>query len=77
VAVNPKIGELIEYELDQWERLKSLALDSVTSPHSKRAYESALISSLVSLRIPAASLEGCRERLQDTTRRGSAFLIHD
>ena len=36
------MGELIKYELSQWERLKSLALDSVTSPHSKRAYESAL-----------------------------------
>jgi len=36
------MGELIKYELGQWERLKSLALDSVTSPHSKRAYESAL-----------------------------------
>src|SRR5260370_15818809 len=36
------MGELIKYELGQWERLKSLALDSVTSPHSKRAYDSAL-----------------------------------
>src|SRR6266852_2299344 len=36
------MGELIKYELDQWERLKALALDSVTSPHSKRAYGSAL-----------------------------------
>jgi hypothetical protein len=26
------MGELIKYELGQWERLKSLALDSVTSP---------------------------------------------
>src|SRR5260370_18075445 len=41
-AVIHKMGELIKYELGQWERLKSLALDSVTSPHSKRAYESAL-----------------------------------
>jgi len=36
------MGELIKYELGQWQRLKALALDSVTSPHSKRAYESAL-----------------------------------
>src|SRR5215469_8979837 len=36
------MGELIKYEVGQWERLKSLALDSVTSPHTKRAYESAL-----------------------------------
>ena len=36
------MGELIKYDLSQWERLKALALDSVTSPHSKRAYESAL-----------------------------------
>src|SRR5260370_33691681 len=36
------MGELIKYDLGQWERLKALALDSVTSPHSKRAYESAL-----------------------------------
>jgi len=36
------MGELVKYEPGQWEKLKSLALDSVTSPHSKRAYESAL-----------------------------------
>src|SRR5580693_5992981 len=36
------MGELIKYDRAQWERLKALALDSVTSPHSKRAYGSAL-----------------------------------
>jgi len=34
--------ELIRYDPGNWERLKALALDSVTSPHSRRAYGSAL-----------------------------------
>lgn len=36
------MGELIRYDQVQWEKLKALALDGVTSPHSKRAYETAL-----------------------------------
>jgi len=36
------MSELVRYDLAQWERLKALALDGLTSPHSKRAYESAL-----------------------------------
>jgi site-specific recombinase XerD len=36
------MGELVKYDGGQWEKLKALALDSVTSPHSRRAYESAL-----------------------------------
>src|SRR3984893_12426345 len=36
------MGELIKFEPGPWEKLQALALDSVTSPHSKRAYESAL-----------------------------------
>jgi integrase len=36
------MGELIKFEPGPWEKLKALALDSVTSPHSKRAYGSAL-----------------------------------
>jgi site-specific recombinase XerD len=36
-------GALVRTEKDAaWERIKSLVLDSVTSPHSKRAYEHAL-----------------------------------
>jgi len=36
------MSELVRYDVAAWERLKSLALDGVTSPHSRRAYESAL-----------------------------------
>jgi len=36
------MSELVRYDRAQWERLKALALDSVTSPHSRRAYESGL-----------------------------------
>jgi len=36
------MNELVQYDRAQWERLKALALDSVTSPHSRRAYGSAL-----------------------------------
>src|SRR6266480_2924016 len=36
------MGELIKFEPGPWAKLKALALDSVASPHSKRAYESAL-----------------------------------
>ena len=36
------MGDLIQYEQRRWEKWKCLALDSVTSPHSKRAYETAL-----------------------------------
>jgi site-specific recombinase XerD len=36
------MGALIRYDRRHWERLKVLALDSVTSSHSRRAYESAL-----------------------------------
>lgn len=36
------MGELIRYDRRHWEKLRALALDSVTSPHSRRAYESAL-----------------------------------
>jgi site-specific recombinase XerD len=36
------MNELVQYDRAQWERLKALALDSVTSPHSRRAYASAL-----------------------------------
>jgi hypothetical protein len=31
--------ELIRRDQERWNKLKSLALDSVTSPHSKRAGE--------------------------------------
>ena len=36
------MGELIRYDQRRWEQWKRLALDSVTSPHSRRAYETAL-----------------------------------
>ena len=36
------MNELVRSDQAAWERLKALALDSVTSPHSRRAYESAL-----------------------------------
>ena len=36
------MNELVRHGDAEWERLKALALDSVTSPHSRRAYESAL-----------------------------------
>jgi len=36
------MGELVQYDVGNWERLKALALDSVTSPHSRRAYGTAL-----------------------------------
>ena len=36
------MSELVRYDPGNWERLKALALDSVTSPHSRRAYGSAL-----------------------------------
>src|SRR5579863_2676740 len=36
------MGELIRYDRRHWETLKALALDSVTSPLSRRAYESGL-----------------------------------
>jgi site-specific recombinase XerD len=36
------MGDLIRYDQRRWEKWKCLALDSVTSPHSKRAYETAL-----------------------------------
>ena len=36
------MGELIRYDRRHWERLKALAIDSVRSPHSRRAYASAL-----------------------------------
>jgi site-specific recombinase XerD len=36
------MGELIQYEQRRWEQWKRLALNSVRSPHSKRAYETAL-----------------------------------
>jgi site-specific recombinase XerD len=34
--------EVIRHEDSQWEKVKALALDSVASPHSRRAYGSAL-----------------------------------
>jgi site-specific recombinase XerD len=36
------MGDLIRYDQRRWEQWKRLALDSVTSPHSRRAYETAL-----------------------------------
>ncbi|MGA2724193.1 MAG: tyrosine-type recombinase/integrase [Bryobacteraceae bacterium] len=36
------MSELVRYDQAAWEKLKVLALDGVTSPHSRRAYESAL-----------------------------------
>src|SRR5690348_15253638 len=36
------MGDLIRYEPAQWQKLKALALDSVTSTHSRRAYGTAL-----------------------------------
>ena len=36
------MNELVRHADAQWEKLKALALDSVTSPHSRRAYASAL-----------------------------------
>lgn len=36
------MGELVRYDPGNWERLKALALDGVTSPHSRRAYGTAL-----------------------------------
>ena len=36
------MSELVRYDPGNWERLRALALDSVTSPHSRRAYGSAL-----------------------------------
>jgi site-specific recombinase XerD len=36
------MSELIRYNPAQWQNLKALALDSVTSPHSRRAYDIAL-----------------------------------
>jgi site-specific recombinase XerD len=36
------MGELIRYNADAWEGLKALVLDSVASPHSKRAYSGGL-----------------------------------
>jgi len=36
------MGELVRYDQAGWEKLKALALDSVTSPYSRRAYASAL-----------------------------------
>ena len=36
------MGELIRYDQRRWEQWKRVALDSVTSPHSRRAYETAL-----------------------------------
>ena len=36
------MNELVRQAEAGWEKLKSLALDSVTSPHSRRAYASAL-----------------------------------
>jgi hypothetical protein len=43
-ASNPaESGALVRTGKDEtWQRIKSLVLDSVTSPHSKRAYEQAL-----------------------------------
>jgi site-specific recombinase XerD len=39
----PESGSLVRTGRDEtWQRIKSLVLDSVTSPHSKRAYEQAL-----------------------------------
>ena len=36
------MGDLIQYDQRCWEKWKRLALDSVTSPHSRRAYDAAL-----------------------------------
>lgn len=36
------MSQLVRYDRTEWEKVKALALDSVTSPHSRRAYESAL-----------------------------------
>lgn len=36
------MNELVRHRGAEWEKLKALALDSVTSPHSRRAYASAL-----------------------------------
>jgi site-specific recombinase XerD len=36
------MGDLIRYDQGRWDKWKCLALDSVTSPHSRRAYETAL-----------------------------------
>src|SRR5712692_184781 len=37
-----RLGGLIRYDERKWKRLKRLALDSLPSPHSRRAYETAL-----------------------------------
>lgn len=37
-----QMSDLVRYDRSEWEKLKALALDSVTSPHSRRAYGSAL-----------------------------------
>ena len=36
------MNELVRYADVEWEKLKGLALDGVSSPHSRRAYASAL-----------------------------------
>ena len=36
------MGDLIRYDRRRWEKWKRLALDSLTSPHSRRAYDTAL-----------------------------------
>jgi len=41
------MSEVIPYQGEQWERLKALALDGVSSPHSRRAYSKALDGFLV------------------------------
>jgi site-specific recombinase XerD len=41
-SVDPDTLALVPAQQDPWEHLKSLALDSLTSPHSRRAYSHAL-----------------------------------
>ena len=72
------MNELIAIEkIAQWEKLKALVLDSVSSPITKRVYNMALneFMALVSAGAAAGLHQGDRERVAGIARRAQARVV--
>ena len=66
------MNDLIVVEkIAQWQKLKTLVLDSVSSPTAKRVYNIALdeVSSLVPTELKSSSAGSARNRLRRRCRR--------
>jgi hypothetical protein len=72
-------GLIVVEKIAGWEKLKALALDSVSSPITKRVYTMSLNEFLAWFQqAPAARLhQGDRERLEGAARRTPPRLVVD